>query len=255
MRKSSGSLPLGTTTLFTKWLCSSNPSQHPDDYVVIIICGLQRHLVLCRATDKSWTSLPGGDYYEDIIHYEGKFYAVRKNGSIESWDFAFSFPKRRDVATVKVVGLPCKKKYLIKTSEYLLLVGRSVRYQEIDSFNGFYKTLGFDVFKLEEEEQGGNTTKPSWVQVKNIGDNVLFLGESESISLRELPECSEDCIYFTDDDEGARLNINTLLGGRDLGVFSIQDGIIKPYYPNNARRLFPRPIRLQLLTPPVWFAE
>ena len=52
----------------------------------------------------------------------------------------------------------------------------------------------FEIFKLDFVDND------QWVDVKSLGDRVLFLGgnHSMSVSTNDFPECKRNSIYFTD---------------------------------------------------------
>ncbi|KAK7840480.1 hypothetical protein CFP56_016666 [Quercus suber] len=64
--------------------------------------------------------------------------------------------------------------------------------------------------------------------VKNIGDNVFFVGinDSLSISSQNLAKYKGNCIYFTDDYFDCHRE--GIVGGHDMGVYNVEDRSIKP---------------------------
>lgn len=98
-----------------------------------------------------------------------------------------------------------------------------MKFQEEANPTQTYKleTLDFKVYKLD-------LSSSSWVEVENIGEDVLFLGLnlSMSISSCHFPGYKGNCIYYTDGPMS--------FGGRrhkqansDIGVFKLDKGIVE----------------------------
>ncbi|KAL6575762.1 hypothetical protein OROHE_000743 [Orobanche hederae] len=112
-----------------------------------------------------------------------------------------------------------------------------------------YKTVEFDVFKVDQES--GKLTHMDG----SLEGLAIFVGTNHSfaVSTSECPELKPDSIYFTDEDRritpewaAARTNF----GGHDNGVYDYRDKTISPcctFYPveyDKIRRIVP---------PPIWF--
>ncbi|KAF5740900.1 F-box protein SKIP23-like [Tripterygium wilfordii] len=96
---------------------------------------------------------------------------------------------------------------------------------EVDDYDNrvfLYKTEEFRVFKLDEE-------KLFWVKVTSLDDRILFVGYNFGLSLsaNDFPECKADHIYFTDDR--SHIWNDHIVGGHDLGVYSLKNGEIEPF--------------------------
>ncbi|XP_038711603.1 putative F-box protein At4g17565 [Tripterygium wilfordii] len=204
-----------------KAILSSYPSNLNDCYVALIY-GRESRLAFCRINgDRSWTELDGKhEPYEDIIiRNKTQLCALAHDGSLEVWDMVqgcISTPaKKMDISSVEirrredsrwrsVKYLQTLRYYLVESSGDLLLVIRYVG--EIVNTEGEavsesyllggesnhplvfpYKTLHFEVFRLDNDHK-------MWVQVDSLGDNVLFLGGSESISI-PVEDCLEDMTW------------------------------------------------------------
>ncbi|KAL3580843.1 hypothetical protein D5086_018678 [Populus alba] len=157
-------------------------------------------------------------------------------------------------ADLGLVGDPVfggDKKYLVESKGDLLLVDM---YLSIDTDEGLSigndvvqdlvqymseRTVRFKVFKLNEEGK-------SWIEVKNLEDRVLFLGDDStfSASASELSGCKGNCIFFEDNffysreegDDGSMI-------GRDIGVFELESGCIGPLrnFPDYSKMFWPPP--------------
>lgn len=60
------------------------------------------------------------------------------------------------------------------------------------------------------------------VEISDLGENVLFLGQNQTVCLnaQEHPQLKGNHIYFTDNDEGVAMCKNMT---RDIGVFNLSD--------------------------------
>ncbi|XP_057991434.1 putative F-box protein At5g38270 [Hevea brasiliensis] len=247
----------------TKAILLSDPS-HDNSYVVVLIFGYLSRLAFCKKGDSGWTILSGASQgYCDIIYINDFFYALTSDSSIEVWDFHASLPiKKREIhpsttremleATKCFGNLHSCQTYLVESSGDLLLVLRYIGnfvneegevVDEAYLLSGDstqplvcpYQTLMFHVCKLDSREQ-------KWVGVDNLKDEVLFLGGNHSMSLLA-QYCSgfeKNSIYFTDDNWN-QMNEDDLYGGHDLGKFSLEEKIVKPFYACDLRRIDPPP--------------
>ncbi|CAL1374039.1 unnamed protein product [Linum trigynum] len=103
-------------------------------------------------------------------------------------------------------------------------------------------TIGYKVFKLKEDTK-------EWEEIGSIGEYALFLGFSTStcVSTRDHPEIVPNSIYFTDDM--LDYHYKKVLGGSDMGIFSLSTGSVQPLY--DARSVHSNP---SFISPyPVWF--
>ena len=229
-------------TYFTeKVVLSSSPQS--EDFVAVAIYGEYGRLAYCKLGDRKWTFLDGVHCYYDMLFHRGQLYAMTADGTIMVCDIHNPFPKM-----IKLVSPPpgpslTWKINLVESSVGLLIVQRRVKsLGEIDASTEtfMYKTLWFKIYKLD-------TSSREWYQVKDIGEDMLFLGwnSSLSISCHNFPGYAGNCIYFTDDC--LLYHREGIIGGFDIGVFSLTDGSIKhlPGYTGDSELL--------IWPPPVWF--
>ncbi|XP_059451392.1 uncharacterized protein LOC132182220 [Corylus avellana] len=200
--------------IIRKIIFSSIPTS--DDCIVVALSNLNtcRNIIFCKPGDKSWTfiDLPFKKYFHiaDIIHFKDQlFYAVSDCGLIlYTYDLAdLSSPKSYHVKNSfkcellsSFEGYPtrwCEQRYyLVESLGDLLWVCRHVT----DYWNGTGcgtfpdRTITFEVYRL-------NFSRNTWESTKCIGEQVLFLGTNQSLSLsaRDFPSLKANCIYFTDD--------------------------------------------------------
>ncbi|KAK2636401.1 hypothetical protein Ddye_031193 [Dipteronia dyeriana] len=79
-------------------------------------------------------------------------------------------------------------------------------------------------------------------EIKDLDDRIIFLGHNSSFSLACPPNCKPNSLYFTDDSKDTYIRIEEG-GGKDIGIYSLQDGSITPHFIDKS---------LDPLTPPMW---
>ncbi|GLT82505.1 hypothetical protein SLE2022_008700 [Rubroshorea leprosula] len=215
----------------------------PDEFLAVAIYGESSQLGFCRSNDSKWRAAKikrnGG--FGDVICYQGKIWAVTWNGhlvvaEIDAGPLKFTkvyvkFPKF-------VLG---SFKYLVGSSDGLMLVERCT-FQGRGLHRSFtYKTIKFKIYKMD------STTKNlRWLEVTSIGDNVIFLGFNPSvmISSQNFPQLKGNCIYYTDNIDDFH-SPEEDFGGFDIGMFDIAEGSIQEFRELN--------LDTQLVwPPPIW---
>ncbi|KAJ6336383.1 hypothetical protein OIU76_006569 [Salix suchowensis] len=224
-----------------KVVMSSSPLDKKGDFFVAmaILCSTG-DLAYCKNGDGLWNVVENvRSFSEDVIYFNGLFYAVNKAGQIVVCDVNGNSPKVSLIETPRQIGGDLQ--YLVSSGDGLLLV---TRYLDLDvEFDIFiYKTARFEVFKLD-------LNGPRWERVTSLGDMMLFIGDNSSLALSSsgLSGCTGDCIYYTDDYSAN--NYDGHVGEHDLGIFKLSDGSIEPLpcYPRNSYS------RLQC-PPPLWIS-
>lgn len=220
---------------------------------VLLTIHVSGKLAIYTSENKDWVILEQmPSPYDDVILFKGKFYAVDNTGRIVYVDHSCF-----DVNLVANPVFGGDKKYLVQCKGDLLLVDM---YLSIDatvdsSFSNEYfehepqlaycmseRTVMFKVFRLDWKQK-------EWIEVKNLRDHVLFLGEDcvFSTSADDLGVSKGNCILFVD-------NLFYLSGegdgsdcGHGVGVFDLESGCIKPLenYPELSKLFWP---------PPAWFS-
>lgn len=237
--------------LIEKVVLSSDPSC--DDFVAVAIYGGITRLAYCKCNDKKWTPLSIKCFtkdpidelpaFEDVIFHKGKLYALSCWGRLVVYEDISVNPNVTElVAAVKPPHyMLTTHKYLVESTDgELLVVARGI---DVDDGKGPFsiiRTCGFVVYKLD-------LNNSNWVEVKSIGDNVLFVGCNSSMSISSLDFLGYqgNCIYFTD-------GLPSFAGNErgqensDIGVFRLEDGTFNslPGFKCESRFIWPLPIWL-----------
>ncbi|KAM7523080.1 hypothetical protein LguiA_012982 [Lonicera macranthoides] len=108
--------------------------------------------------------------------------------------------------------------YLVESSDgELIMVKRHSRIQPREGYNESlywpWKTYGFTVYKHD-------SSNLSWVELKDLGDGMLFLGYNSSLSFscRDFGGDKSNRIYVTDDFN--EFHWKGVKGGQDIGVLT-----------------------------------
>ncbi|KAH7841477.1 hypothetical protein Vadar_030346 [Vaccinium darrowii] len=226
-----------------KAVLSSCPSGS-NSYVLMIIHEGRGFLGYWRCGDKAWTTIQTHfGAFCDITYYKGQFYAVNTSGKVFVCDI------ERDPARAHAVGRASNEivpwiqterhPYIVEWEGDLLIVvrdGYTLDFvgdygmeglgdnDSIDESRVYYGTKEFRVFKFDFSDEG-------WVELRDIRDNALFLGDNASISVRAaaLLGIRPNCIYYTDDCWPAYIAFKRG-GGRDMGIYNLEDGSQTPYF-------------------------
>ncbi|XP_022762990.1 F-box protein SKIP23-like [Durio zibethinus] len=153
-----------------------------SDYVVML--ALFRYSVQClgflRSEEKEcnqWTLLENVDGVQDIVSFNGKFYAIEQKGRTIIVDISLN------VSSLEPVGSPTSRKFLVQSGDNLLAVEMlflTSSYSDAESLPNFgisvgHKVVGFRIFRMNEEEQ-------KWDEMESLGDQILFLGLRQATS-------------------------------------------------------------------------
>ncbi|XP_061361303.1 F-box protein SKIP23-like [Gastrolobium bilobum] len=226
-----------------KVVLSSSPSQSDDDFTAFAIAG-HNNLAFCRKGYDSWVFVIEELYsWEDAVHHNGLFFAVSKGGIIAVCDVDGSFPPHVSIIqTTAPMQFSGDIHYIVFSGEDMLLVTRILEHDfsdEGDESNLVYRTVGFEIFKM-------NWSLLKWQKIETLGDRMLFIGGNSSLSFSasDFVGCFADCIYYTDDYSES--NHDDAYGKHDLGIFRLWDQSIEPLpcYPRNSysRLGWPLPI-------------
>lgn len=249
--------------LVGKVVLSSSPSG--ENCVVVAIYGALRSLAWCKCNDDIWTSLyeptvqpcnvrrPATD---DILFHQGRLYALNFNKILVFENIGG--PDQR-VMTQILPPLPYNyPMYLAESSKGELLVVN--RYNDVDE-EPSSKALCTEGFKVKKSYSCDSTytegfkvykhdlTYSSWLEVKNLGDDMLFLGCNScwTISSRKYSGCKGNRIYFAIPPWRITFHRSKRFYS-DIGVFNMEDGSLEllPGFSSGSR--------IHCL-PPVWICD
>lgn len=110
----------------------------------------------------------------------------------------------------------------------LIVVCRYFSFHDTNREEYDVRTIGFKVYKLD-------LLNLSWIEVKNIGGDILFLGfnSARPISSNDLPGCKGNYIYFLDSNLENDKNLEPDIGVFNLecGAFESLQGMRQPFWP------------------------
>ncbi|KAL6963644.1 hypothetical protein U1Q18_034651 [Sarracenia purpurea var. burkii] len=235
-------------------LCSKECSGSGIDSYVLLTIHVSGKLAMFKFRDRKWViidDLPSP--YDDVILFDGRFYAVDNTGRTVVVDVNES-PILNLVAHPVFGG---DKKAFVQSFGELLLVDTylhigpeddlgfdegSESYEEFDCYMG-ERTVRFKVFRLDRSEK-------KWVELKRLGDRILFLGDNctFSASASDFSGCKGNCIIFTDHYYYSSMEGDSVLKGRGIGVFDLESGSIVSLtnYPEYSKIMWP---------PPAWISS
>ncbi|XP_059669346.1 putative F-box protein At3g25750 [Cornus florida] len=231
-----------------KVILSDDPSQNPNNYVVVTIYSDIPRVAFIRSGDQSWTYVGEKKPIKDIYFYKGQLYALdgynsllkinTDNNIISS---SSSSDSRYEIVVPRCLNF-CHKPYLVESSNGDLLMVQRHHWKRKGSVH-LDVTVGFKVYKLMMHPSG-EEGETEWVRIDGLGDDALFLGDNHTIRIvaSDIPNCQPDSIYYTDDycDRFHHLPYEA----RDMGVFNFKGGSIERHYILDASH--------QYMPPAVW---
>ncbi|KAL8228908.1 hypothetical protein R6Q57_013808 [Mikania cordata] len=205
------------------------------DGFVLLTIHVSGKLALLKNGEVKWNiinDLPSP--YDDVIFFDGQFYAVDNTGRTVVVD-----PETTSLKVVAGSVFGGDKKFLVESVGDLFLVDKHLsvgpdndmdyddeNYEFYEDFDCFMseRTVKLEVYKLDKEEQ-------KWIEVKNLGDRMLFLGDNcgFSASALDFPGCKGNCVFFT----GQNREDDGLNKSKGVGVFDMESGSIGAV-PNNS---------------------
>ncbi|XP_059451387.1 putative F-box protein At5g55150 [Corylus avellana] len=237
-----------------------------DDCIVV---ALPRHntrnsIAFCKPGDKSWTfvepPLKKSLDLADVIHFKNQlFYTVSNYGgtTLCAYDLAdLSSPKSYNLETsFNFESLSAldegmrrsfsQRYYLVESLGDLLWVRRLLTNNMNDDGEFTYsydsntfpdQTIMFDVYRLDFSQN-------TWKCIKCIGDQVVFLGINQSLSLSAQHSTSlkANRIYFTDDSYWIHRKYHSY-GGQDFGHYELEGSTIRGGLKCRDQKILPPPV-------------
>ncbi|URE32442.1 hypothetical protein MUK42_36992 [Musa troglodytarum] len=185
-----------------KIVFSANPTVH--NYVAVATyIFTDRELTYTKSGDDKWnlleTALTENDRsWNDIMHHDGKFYCITRNGEVVAFDLSGVNPTAMLVAqssalvSIMPAGTYCPYIACSSTGELFLVLNLAIDYSLPYDVN---KTTDVIVLRLQYSED-----QPRWDVVKDLGNMSLLVGTSNSISIstEDLRGMRRNCIYLTE---------------------------------------------------------
>ncbi|RYR51160.1 hypothetical protein HN51_015625 [Arachis hypogaea] len=208
-----------------------------NDFMAVVIYGGYRKLAFYKANDTRWIKFPTSHkMIVDVIFFQEKVYAVDFDHQL----YEFHIKKKLEPVRRIYEGTPLYQhdtnimqySYLIGCDDgSLLMVVRHIRLTKHTEWWRYYKTIKFDIYKL-------NKNAKVWSRIYDLGNYVLVVGLNSSIQILA-SNCKGNKIYFTDSMVG--LHPDDDIWRHDIGVFNLKD--------NSCRRVLSD---VNFFCPPVW---
>lgn len=217
-----------------------------SDFAIMVIYGSPRKLAFFKSGQKNWITADNRSCYFDVVYYKDKIHALDARGKIMAWDLSGDDPSVAELVAEMpseiVESRALEKLYLVESDGELLVVRRQGAYAR-DYYNSCYGAYAFQVFKVD-------LLTNTWMEIKDIGNRALFLGHNSSLSVQALDSsiCVPNSIYFTDDCWVSYMSRRRRGGGKDMGIYNIQDGSIVPHFKG---KFCPR----SRFAPPMWVEQ
>ncbi|KAL5570061.1 hypothetical protein UlMin_026636 [Ulmus minor] len=199
-----------------KFTITTDPLENPNDCVVMVIHGETYQFAFIRpAKDTTWTKFDVPAQLDEILTYDNHIFGITLIGGLLSFDVSNTCN-----TNVKIItnGDSSWRGYYIKN--YIVNSCRGdllqvERYLDWDNDEGRV-TKKFKVLKFDFDTR-------MWIEIKCLGEESLFLGDNSSISIlaSNFVGCQPNSIYFTNDEDTVRINVNGLI---DVGVYNIETG-------------------------------
>lgn len=226
-----------------KLILFGDPSINGDNsFMVVAFYTADSSLGFLRGGELFWSSIETMVEYAitDAIFYKGQVYAVDKNfGRIVSFDVKSSSRKPQKAKIHNTTDMcSSSQSYLVESSKgELLHVRRFLKLQREWDQLTMPVTRTFKVYKLVFDDNGSVAQQ---VELKTIGDETLFVGDNQSLSVSasSFSWCRSNSIYYTSDSitvEEDYLNFNHC-HQCDMGIFNLEEGTTTPIqcYPQNS---------------------
>ncbi|KAK8710542.1 hypothetical protein V6N13_145861 [Hibiscus sabdariffa] len=225
-----------------KVILSDDPYVNPGNFMVLALFGGLSSIATIRPGQKTWTYTRTDlktIAKDDAIFFKGKAHVVDWRFGIISVDVANtdsnSFEEKMVIPPKHYEEVGIALKYIVESSGgEILIVERFYSNSDAGYGSQHHWTVNFKVFKVEQHAND----EARLVEVNNIGDDALFLGDNSSISVAasRFLGCRSNCIYFTDD---IILFVHPYLacGPIDMGIFSLETGCFERYYDHDPSHL------------------
>jgi len=196
---------------------SADPITRPNDYMVAAIhTSIHGRFAFIKAGKPCWTYVWSSSWlhsFMDVMFYGGLvIYVASKYHGIISFNLGHKRITPNPIQDIAFHGR--FKGYLVKSLEGdLWMVKRFFTFKN-----------DFQVYKFEFDAQTGKFKQMQ--KLESLGDNVLFLGDIDSISVSAsyFSGClKKDSIYYTEGINANKLDCVTC-GPFHIGIYNVRDG-------------------------------
>ncbi|PIA63537.1 hypothetical protein AQUCO_00201108v1 [Aquilegia coerulea] len=167
--------------------------------------------------------------FSDVLFHKELLYGLTFRNQLVRFEIQNTKPTYR-ILNVLPMEMPLDttvqyiNNYLVESCGALLMVYRFRKCRGRRKYGRVHITINFLVFKLDE-----SSDVPQWVELKSIGDQMIFLGRNSSISIsaKGVPGFKGNCIYFTEDSRSYYFGESHKRPYcSDNGIFYLEDGHI-----------------------------
>ncbi|PON66447.1 F-box domain containing protein [Trema orientale] len=224
-----------------------DPVTNPNDLILVVICGECSCVAYIRpAKDSKWTHVRDITF-DDVVFYKDQVYAITPQWSnkLVSFDITdssklniiyaediiiYNNEEDDDDDDVEVEEVEVEvdddddeyddddeRGFLLRVYLVESIGGDLLKVQRFLQYNDNKLIKSFKVFKLSLDVS-------RWVEIKSLGDEALFVGDSTSVSVlaSNFLGCQENCIYFTNDKDSSGFGEH---GPWDLGMYNLETGV------------------------------
>ncbi|XP_062116221.1 uncharacterized protein LOC133830295 [Humulus lupulus] len=219
-----------------KALITHDPLANPDECIVVVIFSDINELAFIRLSHddgvpQTWIKIEPNFFSEDILLYNDLFYAVTGDGDLRSFDLRGSCVN----STVKKLAreipwmFQSGKRYLVESYGHIIMVERFIEFEDV-KIKG-RTTLSFRVWRYCFDSD-------DWIQIKNLGQMSLFVGDNSSLSIlaSSFMGLQPNCIYFTHDVDGLYGSSRPPMIS-DLGLYNLENEEFKLHFTIDSDKL------------------
>ncbi|XP_006661647.1 F-box protein At2g26160-like [Oryza brachyantha] len=162
-----------------------------------------------ESTSPGWTKVPVEDLVAENMYHAGKMFVCNDRGRLTIFDATTlavlgdaAPPPPPPAATLHGDAFRCSS--FVPSGDELLCVIRYFRSKNKAQGELLEDPCALEVHRLEISSEKG--AKPRWVQMRSIGDRMLFVGLYQGFSLRaaDFAGLEGNCIYFFRMDRASR---------------------------------------------------
>ncbi|MED6172409.1 hypothetical protein PIB30_049749 [Stylosanthes scabra] len=198
-----------------------------DDFLAVAIyTGLR--LVFYKPNNKTWLEIPGNGtypYFQDVIFFEEKIYAIDDDGQLYEFDAKTSaepvggIHEATPPSDIVTLGEILNIKYLIVRDDgSLLMIVRHRNLRDGQENYRYYDTIKFDIYELKKNSK-------AWSRIISLGNYVLIVGFNASVRMwaGEFLNCKGNQVYFTDNFVAEQTMDSDQDYYHGIGVFDLED--------------------------------